>query len=266
MTSPANIQRIQSEYRRRIVEGWDIPAGSRILEIGCGQGDMTAVLAETVGENGFVTAVDIASPRYGAPQTLGEATAAIKASEIGHRIEFRLEFDVLEQPNAFQPGSFDFAVMAHCSWYFPSQEALQETLAAVIPWTKTLLFAEWDMHATVVDQIPHLLAVLIQGQAEGSKESSDANIRTPLPRDLAMETIRSAGWEINQPLTISTDKLQDADWEIHEALRCDLGHCPPKQKTILESYRALLKSIARPNGNVPLPAYSIVAKRGAHVG
>ncbi len=265
MTSPADIQRIQSEYRRLVVEGWDFPAGSRILEIGCGQGDMTAVLAEVVGENGFVTAVDIASPSYGAPQTLGEATAAIKASEIGHRIEFRLEFDVLEQPAVFKPDTFDFAVLEHCSWYFPSQETLQRTLAVIRPWAKTLLFAEWDMEAKTVEQIPHLLAVLIQGQTEGIKESSEANIRTPLPRELAIETIRAAGWEVTKLSTIETGGLQDADWEIQESLRVGLGHCPPKQRAILESYRALLKSIARPSGNVPLPAFSVVATRGAHV-
>ncbi|MBB2480858.1 hypothetical protein H5P36_11700 [Bacillus sp. APMAM] len=46
----------------------------RILEIGCGQGDTTAALADAVGVNGNVVAMDVASPDCGAPLTLGQAT------------------------------------------------------------------------------------------------------------------------------------------------------------------------------------------------
>jgi len=35
------------------------------MEIGCGQGDCTAVLATVVGETGHVTALDPAPPDYG---------------------------------------------------------------------------------------------------------------------------------------------------------------------------------------------------------
>ncbi len=52
---------------------WQIPAGARVLEIGCGQGDTTAVLADAVGSAGRVIAVDIADPSYGAPVTIGES-------------------------------------------------------------------------------------------------------------------------------------------------------------------------------------------------
>ena len=36
-----------------------------MLEIGCGQGDTTVVLADAVGENGSVVALDPGSPDYG---------------------------------------------------------------------------------------------------------------------------------------------------------------------------------------------------------
>lgn len=41
-----------------------IEKGSTVLEIGCGQGDTTAVIASMVGENGNVVVVDIADPKY----------------------------------------------------------------------------------------------------------------------------------------------------------------------------------------------------------
>jgi len=48
-----------------IVSGWDIPRGGKISEIGCGQVDCTAVLAELVGPEGHVTAIDPGPSDYG---------------------------------------------------------------------------------------------------------------------------------------------------------------------------------------------------------
>ncbi|SJL14911.1 uncharacterized protein ARMOST_18387 [Armillaria ostoyae] len=62
-----------TEHRLAILSKWDIPKGSKVLELGCGQGDCTAVLAELVGPNGHVTAVDPGSLDYGSPYTLGQA-------------------------------------------------------------------------------------------------------------------------------------------------------------------------------------------------
>jgi predicted methyltransferase len=59
------IQLQSTQLRITFVEQWKIKPGSRVLEIGCGQGDCTAVLATAVGENGHVTALDPAPPDYG---------------------------------------------------------------------------------------------------------------------------------------------------------------------------------------------------------
>lgn len=50
-----------------------ITPGSHVLELGCGQGTATTVLAEAVGSAGHVDAVDPGAPDYGAPFTLAEA-------------------------------------------------------------------------------------------------------------------------------------------------------------------------------------------------
>ncbi len=55
----------QMEHRRALVSFWDIQPGSRVLEIGCGQGDTTIVLADAVGEHGHVDAVDPGALDYG---------------------------------------------------------------------------------------------------------------------------------------------------------------------------------------------------------
>lgn len=56
----------QIEERIQLVKRWDIQSGEHVLEIGCGQGDCTIVLAVAVGDTGSVTAVDPADLDYGA--------------------------------------------------------------------------------------------------------------------------------------------------------------------------------------------------------
>ena len=59
------IVRAQIEQRAQLVRFWGINPGENVLEIGCGQGDCTVVLATAVGDGGSVTAVDPASLDYG---------------------------------------------------------------------------------------------------------------------------------------------------------------------------------------------------------
>lgn len=60
-----DVQLIQTAHRLALLQHWDIPASSKILELGCGQGDCTTALATVVGEQGTVVAVDPASLDYG---------------------------------------------------------------------------------------------------------------------------------------------------------------------------------------------------------
>jgi 2-polyprenyl-3-methyl-5-hydroxy-6-metoxy-1,4-benzoquinol methylase len=69
--SPTTIQNFaktqlpQTSHRVEIVKAWDVELeGKSILEIGCGQGDASVVLAGAAG-GGSVTAWDPASPDYG---------------------------------------------------------------------------------------------------------------------------------------------------------------------------------------------------------
>jgi predicted methyltransferase len=59
------IQVAQTEHRLKLAIDWPIETDSRVLEIGCGQGDFTAVLASIVGPSGHITAIDPADLSYG---------------------------------------------------------------------------------------------------------------------------------------------------------------------------------------------------------
>jgi ubiquinone/menaquinone biosynthesis C-methylase UbiE len=60
-----SIQHSQTAHRLMLLQHWDIPTGAKVLELGCGQGDCTTVLACAVGELGTVVAVDPAELTYG---------------------------------------------------------------------------------------------------------------------------------------------------------------------------------------------------------
>jgi ubiquinone/menaquinone biosynthesis C-methylase UbiE len=55
----------QIQHRVDLFREWNIPVGSKVLEIGCGQGDCTMVIGYIVGDEGHVTAIDPAPLSYG---------------------------------------------------------------------------------------------------------------------------------------------------------------------------------------------------------
>lgn len=64
-TGGSSTQISEFEQRINILQSANISPGSKILEIGCGQGDCTLLLADLVGDEGHVTGIDPASPDYG---------------------------------------------------------------------------------------------------------------------------------------------------------------------------------------------------------
>lgn len=257
------VQEVQTRYRAELVRRWDIAPGARVLEVGCGQGDMTAVLADAVGPHGHVLAVDVADPSYGAPVTVGDSAARLAAGPLGPRIDFRFGFDVLDEEatSDFADGAFDHVVLAHCSWYFASAEQLTRTLARVRPWARTLCFAEWDLTPRSADRIPHLLAVLAQGQAFAYGHGEDANVRVPMSRDALRALLGPAGWQATAAETVETTGLQDADWEI--AIFRNLYATLDPGSAVARALRPTLDALdplALPRGNATLDAYTLTAR------
>ncbi|MFJ1935166.1 class I SAM-dependent methyltransferase [Kitasatospora sp. NPDC088160] len=260
-----DIQLTQTRYRAALVSSWGIPAGASVLEVGCGQGDMTAVLAEAVGPQGRVVAVDIADPSYGAPVTLGQSAERLKATPLGSRIDFRFGLDVLDEAVTFPDSGFDYAVLAHCSWYFASLDQLRETLARVRRWARNLCFAEWDLAPCSADQLPHLLAVLIQGQIMASGSRGEGNVRTPFSHAGLLRVLAATGWDPVPGQPVDTTALQDGDWEVDActALLDTVDRMAELPQTVLDlvlSQADVLRSLAKDHGNTPLPAYSLTAR------
>jgi len=271
------IQTVQTAYRLRLVDRWLLEPGMRILEIGCGQGDMTTVLADVVGPNGHVLATDPAGASYGAPITLGDATAHIKAGPLGERIDFKLGFDLASAD--FPVGDdaqFDAVVLAHCTWYFDSAAAVADTLARIRPWVKKggkLCLAEWDLEPSEPRaHLPHLLSVLVQGQLMAAGLKGSGNVRTPLSRPALIRLVEQAGWAASvngyngkkiAPKMVDTAGLQDGEWELHAARdalkQARAQDLPQAVLDLAASQIDVMESVKTSKLNLALPAFAISA-------
>lgn len=206
------IQRLQLKHRLDLAAHFGIEEGMKVLEIGCGQGDTTVALASAVGENGHVTALDIADAEYGAPITLGEATEAIQQSKLGDRITFHLSTEFL----AFPENKFDVIVLSHCSWYFKSTEKLQLYLDKAYRMTERICIAEWNVSEFSADQLAHLNAVQILALYSEFVDN-DGNIQHLFSSSELKRMLKIAGWKNFHQYNIDAHYLQDGKWEIEYA-------------------------------------------------
>lgn len=258
------IQRIQTEHRVKLVNLWQIPRGARVLEIGCGQGDTTAVLAHCVGPEGFVHGIDIAPADYGAPMTLGQATDRLRQSEIGDRLQIDLQTDFLS--TSFAPAqTYDYFVMSHCAWYFASAEQIVQVLQKARKIARSLCFAEWDIRTRLPQQIPHFISVFIQAQCACFAANMHSNIRTLLtPADMAA-IVAQAGWDVAQTASIFSPDLQDGAWEVHTLLAeypgiiAGLAQMPSKLRSMLLSMLETVRE-KQGEGQLPLDTFLLTAR------
>ncbi|KAF2759601.1 S-adenosyl-L-methionine-dependent methyltransferase [Pseudovirgaria hyperparasitica] len=218
------IQHSQTLHRIALLQHWNISPGSRVLEIGCGQGDCTTVLAHAVGENGSVVAVDPAELNYGMySHTLGQAQDHISQGPLGKQITWvqqsPLEYLSSLSPRTGDSKAFDVAVLAHCLWYFSSPSLILTTFRALRQHSKRLLLAEWSLVATYSAAQPHVLAVLAQAALESHKSKSDSNVRTVLGPKRLTKLALAAGWQLESEARLQCGEgLLDGQWEVSTCL------------------------------------------------
>ncbi|MGE6257082.1 class I SAM-dependent methyltransferase [Heyndrickxia sporothermodurans] len=260
------VQRVQTKHRVKLAECWGITKGSKVLEIGCGQGDTTAVLAYFVGDSGLVHGIDIASSNYGAPITLGDSINYLKKSFLGNRVKIEFEKDVLSSNVNFPGNEYDFVVLSHSSWYLKSFEELQEILTKARKWGSKLCFAEWDARVSSAEQLPHFLSILIQAQYECFKSESYANVRTLFTPDDVKMAAEKAGWNVTVEQSINSPELQDGKWEVEETLAAyeeELQMAegmPDKLKTLIKSEVGLLRAALEKNNIQSLSSFALIAE------
>ncbi|EAQ91696.1 hypothetical protein CHGG_03631 [Chaetomium globosum CBS 148.51] len=180
------IEHSQAVHRIDLINAWApaIGPGTRVLELGCGQGTCTQALAEAVSSsnppttpNGHITAIDPGAPDYGAPFTLAQAQAHLSTGPLRGLLTFH-RADPLTFLAAHPHVTWDVAVLAHCIWYFRSPETLGEILAALRGRVARVCLAEWALHATEPAAAAHVLAALARAGLEAQRRGgSDENIQ-----------------------------------------------------------------------------------------
>ncbi|EPS45384.1 hypothetical protein H072_626 [Dactylellina haptotyla CBS 200.50] len=206
------IETVQVKHRLNLINEWKISSNNRILELGCGQGTCTAPLAYAVGPTGHVDAVDPGPPDYGSPITLAQAQEFMSATEIGPRISWHRA-----TPIEFLQGkpetTWDTAVLAHCIWYFESEDTLKELLEVLKGRVQKICIAECALKASNPLAIPHLLATIARGSLECCKTNSTENIRTLISPSGIKDIARSTGWDIEDETVLVPEDLFDGNWE-----------------------------------------------------
>jgi demethylmenaquinone methyltransferase/2-methoxy-6-polyprenyl-1,4-benzoquinol methylase len=117
---------------RSIVQSLQLPHGSKGLDAGCGIGLQTLLFAESVGEDGHITGIDIL------PELLAYGATTVAKKGLSNRITFR-EADVNCLP--FEDNSFDWVWSADCIGY-PAGEltsVLKELIRVVKPGGEVIL-------------------------------------------------------------------------------------------------------------------------------
>ncbi|KAK1774686.1 hypothetical protein QBC45DRAFT_337053 [Copromyces sp. CBS 386.78] len=179
-------------FRQRlsILSQWSIPPGSRVLDIGCGQGDSSLALALELGPTCHVTGIDTAPPDYGTPMTISHSQEKILQSSLGNRLAFHNEVDAATFFNLKLQGqgggsagadeggarfNFDAATACHSLFYFPSHSSVASLFheLATTAGIKKVYVAEYDPSSfspsssssfamTWTPQTPHVLAAKAQ--------------------------------------------------------------------------------------------------------
>ncbi|HLO97110.1 MAG TPA: methyltransferase domain-containing protein [Fimbriimonas sp.] len=250
-----NEQLRQTAFRAELVEAWGIQSGERVLEIGCGQGDTTAVLAAAVGPSGRVVAVDVAPVDYGAPVSLGDSAARLITSPVGEQIEFHFECSDWTGVGS----DFDVAVLSMCSWYIYEPETLLGIFSQLRKQAKRLCFAEWENEITKPMQSGHSLAVKFQQDLGSFGFSEQLNIKSAWSRDEILSMLDDSGWKVKQISEFPEPGLDDGKWELQTSLALDpvkLG-IPPEGLPGFGQFQEWLRESV--DQDQCLPIFSLVA-------
>jgi SAM-dependent methyltransferase len=218
----------QTKHRLLLLKAWcgdhSSLTSKTVLEIGCGQGDMTVALAWAVGPSGTIHAIDPAPLDYGSPETLGAAQGRISSSVFGMRIKWK-QSDPLEAIRADPSllAAADYVVLAHSLLYMRSSEyiaalfqVLRDGMSMSVVRTERqpkLLIAEWGMKVSDERARAHLLAV----QAQAAQPLPSGNVQLYIEPKETLELARSAGWSKENEVWIDSPGLDDGEWEVAAA-------------------------------------------------
>ena len=136
---------------RTIVNTLNLPQGSSGVDIGCGIGSNTLILAEAVGKSGSVVGIDLSK------DFINYAKKRVEQSEVSSQIGFRKgDMNAL----SFNNNSFDWAWSMDCVGYAPGDAVdLLKEISRVLKPGGTVFILAWSSQQLLPGH-PHLEAHL----------------------------------------------------------------------------------------------------------
>ncbi|KAJ6602802.1 S-adenosyl-L-methionine-dependent methyltransferase [Mycena vulgaris] len=214
------VQLAATQHRIDMVERWGIHEGAQVLELGCGQGETTAVLAEAVGPTGHVTAVDPAPPTYGSPFTVTETRAFLSQGILGPQISWHTSDVAAYLAN--DTTQYDFAVFSHCLWYFRTFEDIKNIFGLLkARGVRHICIVEWSLTAPHIESQPHIFASLTMAALSICEEAPERNVRMMISPHEIKELAKEIGLVLEHETFVDTRGKGplDGTWEVNSVLR-----------------------------------------------
>ena len=106
--------------------------------------------------------------------------------------------DLLEDDIDFPLEHFNLAVFYQSSFYFLTPDLLGRFFARLRPWAKRLGYIDWDLRPTDLEQVSHLLGLLLKNQLKTIDLDHGYlhNAWCPILPETVHEMAKDAGWRI----------------------------------------------------------------------
>ncbi|KAJ6572648.1 hypothetical protein B0H10DRAFT_2237437 [Mycena sp. CBHHK59/15] len=233
------MQLAATEHRIDLVQKWSVYKGAHVLELGCGQGETTAVLAAAVGPTGHVTAVDPAPPTYvgshpclgalsndhfcsylGSPFTVMQTRAFLSDGILGAQITWHTSDVAAYLAN--DETQYDFAVFSHCLWCFRTFEDITSIFGVLkARGIRRICIAEWSLSSPNIESQTHILAALTMAVLSNCEEAPERNVRMIISPHGIKELAKEIGLSLESEPFIDTRGKGplDGTWEVNTILR-----------------------------------------------
>ena len=251
------------DHRCRLAEFWQIPDGAHVLEVGCGRGFTTTVLATAVGSQGKVIAIDTQPLEKG---SWHQWSSKLLNSVVGSRVQYCFGTDLLEPSVTFEDGSFELAVFSHSPFFLTSPQVLAALFRRVRPWSKRLAYAEYDLQPRDLAQTPHMLDFLTQAYLILlAPEESKGSVHSLLLPSEARQMAEQGGWHVAQDLLLQGPG-GGSSWQEHitelsrEMLESRRDVLSPDALSLAETCLILVEQLASEVGVQSMSTYSFIAE------
>lgn len=176
---------VVDEMTRRLLRDAGIAAGARVLDVGCGPGNVTLMLAELVGDHGYVLGLDRDASSIAAAQS--------RALQLGVSNVGFVQGDLASPPA--EHGLFDAVVGRRVLMYQPDPVAAVRGLGRALRPGGLVVFQEHDASIAPLATSPLPLHTRVREWMWRTVEREGANIRMGLTLGSVLE---QAGFDVAQ--------------------------------------------------------------------